>query len=784
MESVESIISLFEPFFDQDATPVDDVYPMPSFPRIDVHLLNDLFNLSKETLKKNKALLEISSPMIVVGDLHGNLIDFLKILYYFGVPPKSRYLFLGDFVDRGRYSVNVISLILSLMVKYPNDIYLIRGNHEFSHINRAYGFFDECLNTYGSEQIWNQFQEVFSYLPLAAVIGGSVFCVHGGLSPLLKSLDSIRDLPLPIPNYFNNTMISDLVWSDPVDTVRGFQLNHRGSGQIFGPDVVENFLRYNKLKIMIRGHQCTLAGFKPFANFMGITVFSSSNYCSSICNKCGVVSIKDRDVSFYNIEESDMGLSPSATMCLPIDGDVGLKRIFRTISRPDFHKEISPTINSPLQEQDQNNDNEGDEEEEEEDEDEFNFQLRNPPTKPYTFQQTGQYQPSQQQYNSVMQMRVNMILNQQQQQINNSILQKNVPNIPSDIDKKEEQSQKEDQDEKANPEEESNENPVQVQQPDEKEEQNQPEEKQERPEQLSNEGNTDKIEQNSVEQQPEEEESNEKIEQLVQQTPQEEKSEQQQNDEKLQESSEEEKVEQNTEEQSEENKKNLEQQQPLEENKEEEKQISETHQESKEKSEEPESQPNPEELSKQPEEEIEQQQQEQSHDKEEKEQKEQPEQNKEEEEKKEEENQQKQDQDDHQDHPQEDEKHTENEEQQEQQQSQVEEAQNEAKSSSEEEQKEQLPEQKGQEEQNFHQEQAESPSKQENEVGKEKVEQQQQKEPHTPKAKHVKLALPPIPKSPGSPSSISVTFGNEPRGSTHQNFLQRSQSVIDSLGGV
>ena len=82
MESVESIISLFEPFFDQDATPVDDVYPMPSFPRIDVHLLNDLINLSKETLKKNKALLEISSPMIVVGDLHGNLIDFLKILYY------------------------------------------------------------------------------------------------------------------------------------------------------------------------------------------------------------------------------------------------------------------------------------------------------------------------------------------------------------------------------------------------------------------------------------------------------------------------------------------------------------------------------------------------------------------------------------------------------------------------------------------------------------------------------------------------------------------------------
>lgn len=755
MESVESIISLFEPFYDQDATPIDELFPEPTFPRIEVHLLNDLFNLSKETLKKNKALLEISSPMIVVGDLHGNLVDFLKILYFFGAPPKSRYLFLGDFVDRGRYSVDVISLILSLMVKYPNDIYLIRGNHEFSHINRAYGFYDECMNTYGNEVVWNQFQEVFSYLPLAAVIGNSVFCVHGGLSPLLTSIDSIRNLPLPIPNYFNNTMISDLVWSDPVDTVRGFQLNHRGSGQIFGPDVVETFLRYNKLKIMIRGHQCTLAGFKQFANFMGITVFSSSNYCSSICNKCGVVAIKDREVLFYNIEESELGLSPSATMCLPIDGDVGLKRIFRTISRPDFHKEISPTIQSPLHEQNQN-----EEEEEEEDEDEFTFQLRNqqpnqflPPSK--------QFIPQQQQYNSIMQMRVNMILNQQQ--MNNQNLQKNVPSIPTQIGQQNQTSKDEEEknDEKNETEEEEEQN--QQEEKEEEEEQNQEqklqqeEENKEEPTQnkdnavIENEENKEQIQQNQEQVNNDQEEEQQK-----------QSSEEEQNEKQPEQKEEEEEVKQ----QEEQNEKQPEQEEEVKQQQEEQKLEEEQKIEEEQKQEQVQKQDD-----KQNQEEEQKQEQVQNQEDEQKQEQKQEE-NKEEEEQKEKEEQKQTDkEEDHHDQTEEDSKQQiENEEQQELQKEELQNAQK--------------PEEEGQkqsEQEESSQEQQHKQDKQENDAEKDIVTDQPSGS-RTPTSKHVKLAIP-LPKAPGSPSSINVTFGNEPRG-THQTFLQRSRSVIDSLGGV
>ena len=204
------------------------------------------------------------------------------------------------------------------------------------------------------EELWALFQNVFSYLPLAAVVAKSVFCVHGGLSPLLNTLDDLRNLVMPIPNYLNNTMISDLVWSDPVDSVKGFQLNHRGSGQIFGQDTVERFLKNNKLKIMIRGHQCTLSGFRPFADLMGITVFSSSNYGVAINNKCGVVTLKEeRMVSFYCIEpDSENSLLPRAIMSLPLDGDVGLKRMFRTMSRPELRPTPPPatTENNDSQE--------------------------------------------------------------------------------------------------------------------------------------------------------------------------------------------------------------------------------------------------------------------------------------------------------------------------------------------------------------------------------------------------------------------------------------------------
>ncbi|KAH0786191.1 Ser/Thr protein phosphatase [Histomonas meleagridis] len=332
------ILEPFKKYIDPEFEGFEPDLQFEKFPVFDINLLNQLCLQSIEVMKNNSCLSEIPAPVTIVGDLHGSLIDLLKILRIFEIPPQTKYLFLGDFVDRGPESLNVISIILSFMCLYPQHIFLIRGNHEFSHINHVYGFHQEINQKYNSEELWTQFQQVFNWLPLASIVQNSVFCVHGGLSPLLQDVQQLRELQLPIPNYFQNSMISDLVWSDPVDSVKGFLLNRRGSGQIFGADAVENFLKTNNLKLLIRAHQCTLYGFRAFDNFQGITLFSCSNYCQTIQNKCGVITFKDeREISFYSLDEdSDVDTLPRAIMSLPNDG-IGLRRMVRTASRPNLY---------------------------------------------------------------------------------------------------------------------------------------------------------------------------------------------------------------------------------------------------------------------------------------------------------------------------------------------------------------------------------------------------------------------------------------------------------------
>lgn len=333
MECVESILAAMQPFVEDDIPLGDET----EFPVFSEEVLNNLCTTAIEKMSDFKAIVDIPSPIVFVGDLHGNLHDLLRILRKFGMPPETRYIFLGDYVDRGQYSVGVISLILSMLCKWPENIYLLRGNHEFAHINRAYGFYQEIMLNYKSEELWVKFQEVFSYMHLAAIVQESVFCVHGGLSPLLTDIETLRTLPMPIANYLSNTMISDLVWSDPADFLTGFKPNPRGSGQMFGTDVMRAFLKANKLKVMIRAHQLTANGYRAFGDFMGITVFSSSNYCKQMTNKCGVVVLKDdREMAFFSVENDDMDAGPGAVMSLPMDGDVGLKRMFRAISKPDL----------------------------------------------------------------------------------------------------------------------------------------------------------------------------------------------------------------------------------------------------------------------------------------------------------------------------------------------------------------------------------------------------------------------------------------------------------------
>jgi serine/threonine-protein phosphatase 4 catalytic subunit len=154
--------------------------------------------------------------VIVCGDIHGQFDDLLELFRIGGFPPFASYIFLGDYVDRGKDSVECFLLLLAFKIRYKNRVTLLRGNHESKLISQFYGFYDECQKKYGELSVWKACTDVFDYLTIAAIINDKIFCVHGGLSPNIKkiseidSIDRIRDIPQEGPHC-------DLLWSDPED---------------------------------------------------------------------------------------------------------------------------------------------------------------------------------------------------------------------------------------------------------------------------------------------------------------------------------------------------------------------------------------------------------------------------------------------------------------------------------------------------------------------------------------------------------------------------------------
>ena len=155
--------------------------------------------------------------------------------------PKTHYLFMGDYVDRGYYSVETWLLLLCLKVRYPDRITLLRGNHESRQISQVYGFYDECLRKFGSINVWRYCTDVFDYMSVSALVDGRFFCVHGGLSPSISTLDEIRliDRKMELPHEGG---MCDLLWSDPEEGLKGWGMNPRGCGFVFGGDCVSEVL--------------------------------------------------------------------------------------------------------------------------------------------------------------------------------------------------------------------------------------------------------------------------------------------------------------------------------------------------------------------------------------------------------------------------------------------------------------------------------------------------------------------------------------------------------------
>ncbi|CAN6631838.1 serine/threonine-protein phosphatase PP1-1 [Trichomonascus vanleenenianus] len=263
--------------------------------------MKQLCEMVKELLMEESNIQPVQAPVTVCGDIHGQFHDLLQLFRVAGgFPDDVNYVFLGDFVDRGYFSLETFTLLMCLKAKYPNRLTLVRGNHESRQITQVYGFYEECLTKYGSTTVWKCCCQVFDFLTLAAIIDGQILCVHGGLSPEIRMLDQIRVLSraheIPHEGGF-----CDLVWSDP-DDVSTWAVSPRGAGWIFGAQVAREFNHINGLNLIARAHQLVMEGFKyHFKDKDVVTVWSAPNYCYRCGNVASVMKVEDNLVPTFSI---------------------------------------------------------------------------------------------------------------------------------------------------------------------------------------------------------------------------------------------------------------------------------------------------------------------------------------------------------------------------------------------------------------------------------------------------------------------------------------------------
>ncbi|KAH7724885.1 Ser/Thr protein phosphatase family protein [Aphelenchoides avenae] len=226
--------------------------------------LIDLAIDTRHLMMKEPTLLEITPPLVVIGDIHGQFADLQRIFRLLGSKPggtvgKRKFLFLGDYVDRGPQSIECIFALLVFKVRYPKLFYLLRGNHETLPINKCYGFYGELTGRFGQEKgnaLWIAINQVFIWLPLAAVVKKRILCMHGGIGPSLNSLDDIRNLKRPILDPNANPLACDLLWADPMIDLKGYIPNTvRGVSVYFGEDTVIEACARLKLDLIVRAHQ-------------------------------------------------------------------------------------------------------------------------------------------------------------------------------------------------------------------------------------------------------------------------------------------------------------------------------------------------------------------------------------------------------------------------------------------------------------------------------------------------------------------------------------------------
>ncbi|KAI3797869.1 hypothetical protein L1987_33133 [Smallanthus sonchifolius] len=274
---------------------------------LDCNEIADLCDCSERLFSSEPTVLQLRAPIKIFGDLHGQFGDLMRLFDEYGSPSTAGdiayidYLFLGDYVDRGQHSLETICLLLALKVEYPQNVHLIRGNHEAADINALFGFRIECIERMGERDgiwVWHRINRLFNWLPLAAIIEKKIICMHGGIGRSINHVEQIENLQRPITMEAGSIVLMDLLWSDPTenDSVEGLRPNARGPGLVtFGPDRVMEFCNNNDLQLIIRAHECVMDGFERFAQGHLITLFSATNYCGT-ANNAGAILVLGRDL--------------------------------------------------------------------------------------------------------------------------------------------------------------------------------------------------------------------------------------------------------------------------------------------------------------------------------------------------------------------------------------------------------------------------------------------------------------------------------------------------------
>lgn len=242
-----------------------------------------------KVLMSQPVCLDLSPKLNICGDIHGQYYDLLRLFEINGFPPESRYLFLGDYVDRGKQSIETICLLLAYKIKYPNDMFLLRGNHESANVCKVYGFYDECKKRL-SVKSWKLFCNLFDHLPLSAIIDKKILCMHGGISKELVNVSQLKAFkrPLEIPEQ---GLACDLLWADPSEATNGWAANERGVSCTFGSKVLEAFLDKNDLDLVCRAHQVVEEGYEFFGEQTLVTIFSAPNYLGEFDNNGAVMQV-------------------------------------------------------------------------------------------------------------------------------------------------------------------------------------------------------------------------------------------------------------------------------------------------------------------------------------------------------------------------------------------------------------------------------------------------------------------------------------------------------------